>query len=374
MKDDIIISAPTICQTENSSIRLSAEVSINGEKKILWCETDQEYEQFLLLERLDAFLVAILPLAMRIGKNIICEAPVTEQFLHNLNQTLIPLLCKGDSRLFNSKIIANTDSSKLISENGIATGMSCGVDSLYTTLMYLNSPFASMNLTHLYTGNYLYGNKGAIYDRADSVAKTLNLKLVKTRTNISELFKQFGLPHVPTHFFKTIFGVLCLRKLFKIYYYSSAGDFASDFLLKNNSDKDTTNIELLLLYTFSCPDFQILTGGGSVDRLQKTKELINFGVAQKYLNVCLNPYLNINCGKCGKCLRTLLAIDTFDALDSFRNVFDVDEYRKNRLDAFLFLVKGSPLRNPYLSGVYQYFLSKEPDLIKQAETQLKNNL
>jgi hypothetical protein len=165
-----------------------------------------------------------------------------------------------------------------------------------------------------------------------------------------------------------------LRKLFKIYYYSSAGDFASDFLLKNNSDKDTTNIELLLLYTFSCPDFQILTGGGSVDRLQKTKELINFDVAQKYLNVCLNPHLNINCGKCGKCLRTLLAIDTFDALDSFRNVFDVDEYRKNRLDAFLFLVKGSPLRNPYLSGVYQYFLSKEPDLIKQAETQLKNNL
>ena len=178
MKDDIIIYAPTISQTENSTIRINAEILIDGEKKILWCETDKEHEQFLLFERLDAFLVAILPLAMRIGKNIICQAPITEQFLHNLNEILIPLLCKGDSKLFNSKIIANSDSSKLISENGIATAMSCGVDSLYSALMYLNSSFTSMNLTHLYVGNYLYGNKGAIYDRADSVAKNLNLKLL----------------------------------------------------------------------------------------------------------------------------------------------------------------------------------------------------
>jgi hypothetical protein len=311
---------------------------------------------------------------MRIGKNIICEIPITEQFLHNLNQILIPLLCKGDSRLFHSKIIASGDSLNLISENGVATGMSCGVDSLYTTLLYLNSSFASMNLTHLYTGNYLYGNKNAIYDRADLVAKNLNLKLVKTRTNITEFYKEYNLSHSSTHFFKIIFGVFCLRKLFKIYYYSSAGDFASNFSLKNNSDKDTINIELLLLQNFSCPDFQILTGGGSVDRLQKTKELINFDIAQNYLNVCLNPYLNINCGKCGKCFRTLLAIDMLDGLDLFKNVFNIDEYKKNRFDAFLFLVNGNPLRNPSLSEVYQYFLSKEPDLIKKAEAQLKNNL
>jgi hypothetical protein len=371
MKNDIVIYSPTITHVENLNVRLSVEILIAEEKKILWYETSSEYEAFLLSERMDAFLVAILPLAMRIEKNIICEAPVTEQFLHNLNQLLIPLLCKGDSRLFHSKITASSDASKLISANGVATGMSCGVDSLHTTLTYLNSSFTSMNLTHLYTGNYLYGNKGAIYDRADLVAKDLNLKLVKTRTNISELFKEFNLPHVPTHFFKTIFGVLCLKKLFKIYYYSSAGDFASNFLLKNNSDKDTTDIELLLLYMFSTPDFQLISGGGSVDRLQKTKELINFDTAQKYLNVCLNPYLAVNCGKCGKCLRTLLSLDMLGALDLFRNVFNVDEYLKNRLDAFMFLVKGNPLRNPYLSGVYQYFLNKEPDLIQKAERQLK---
>jgi hypothetical protein len=63
-----------------------------------------------------------------------------------------------------------------------------------------------------------------------------------------------------------------------------------------------------------------------------------------------------------------------DGLDLFKNVFNIDEYKKNRFDAFLFLVNGNPLRNPSLSEVYQYFLSKEPDLIKKAEAQLKNNL
>ena len=150
--------------------------------------------------------------------------PVSAQFLHNINEILIPNLCANDSRLYRVKVIAESDSSPLFCGNAVATAMSCGVDSFYTTNFYNSSSFNSLNLTHLYCGNYLYGNKGPIYDRASSVAEALDLPLVKTATNINEFL---NIPHLKCHFFKTMFGVLSLKKLFRIYFYSSSEDFSN---------------------------------------------------------------------------------------------------------------------------------------------------
>ena len=252
----ITISRPYVGVT-GSTARLSADIFIDNQIKNLYCETDSKYSKYLLSERADAFLTAILPFAMRSGKDIVCEAPVSEQFLHNLNEILIPQLCSHDERLHETKITATEDSSNLDCGDEVATGMSCGVDSFYTVNLYKSSQFKSMNLSYLYCGNYLYGNDGPIYERAELAAKDLGLPLVCTTTNINEALR---LPHLYTHFFKTMFGVLALRKLFRIYYYSTAEDF-SHFQLENNSTRDTAEIELLLLYTFSCADFQVITGG-----------------------------------------------------------------------------------------------------------------
>lgn len=357
---NIFISHPYLT-VENNKVRLNADVRIDGQTKTLWCETDEVYRQFLMVERSDAFLCAILPFAMRSGKDISCEAPVSEQFLHNLNEILIPQLCTHDYRLYKTEIIASSDSAPMFCGNGVATGMSCGVDSFYTVNLYKDSKFKSMNLTHLYCGNYLYGNDGPIYERAESAAKDLDIPLIRTSTNINE---EFRLPHLYTHFFKTMFGVLSLRKLFRIYYYSSAEDF-SHFQLKDNSVRDTAQFELLLLYVFGCYDFQVVTGGGKSDRLEKTKAISSSLAANNYLNVCLYPNKDINCGKCAKCMRTLLMLDLLESLDNFKNVFDIEAYQKNRLDSFVYLV--SQKNTDMLSTVYKKFLQKEPGLIKQAE-------
>jgi len=357
---NIFISHPYLT-TENNKVRLSADVTIDGQIKTLWSETDEVYRQFLMVERSDAFLCAILPFAMRAGKDIFCEAPVSEQFLHNLNEILIPQLCTHDRRLYKTEIIASGDSSPMFCGNGVATGMSCGVDSFYTVNLYKESKFKSMNLTHLYCGNYLYGNDGPIYERAEAAAKDLGLPLIRTSTNINETLR---LPHLYTHFFKTMFGVLSLRKLFRIYYYSSAEDF-SHFQLKDNSVRDTAQFELLLLYVFGCYDFQVITGGGKSDRVEKTKAISSLLTANKYLNVCLYPNKDINCGKCAKCMRTLLMLDCLESLDNFKNVFDIEAYKKNRLDSFVYLV--SQKDTDMLSMVYENFLKKEPELIKKAK-------
>jgi hypothetical protein len=361
----ITIFCPYITTFE-SNVRLNADVLIDGKAKTLWCEVDKTYGQFLLTERADAFLCVLLPFAMRSGKDIICESPVTEQFLHNLNEVLIPQLCAYDSRMYRTKIIATGDPSILFCGNAVATGMSCGVDSFYTVNLYMSSQYKSMNLTHLYVGNYLYGNNSAVYDRAELAAQDLALPLVRTCTNINEELK---LPHLYTHFFKTMFGVLALRKLFRIYYYSTAEDF-SHFSLTSNGTRDTINIELLLIYTFSCSDFKIMTGGVKSERVEKTRSICALTTARKLLNVCLFPEKKINCGKCGKCMRTLLTLDMLDSLDLFQDVFDIDEYRRTRLESFVYLVQEK--KSSMLSDVYQYFMRTEPLLVKQAITHTRS--
>jgi hypothetical protein len=362
---DVIIGQPYVV-IHGDVTRVNADIEIDGETTTLWCETSKEFERYFLWERADAFLSAIVPFAMRARKDIICKVPVTEQFLHNITEILIPQLCDYDERLYRTQIHAKGDASELSRGNAVATGMSCGVDSLHALQLYGSPTFASMKLTHLYCGNYLYGNAGPVYDRAKAVSKDINMPLVTTATNINEVL---NLPHYYTHFFKLMFGVLSLRKLFRLYYYSTTYDFGH-FDLKNNSTSDTAAIELLLLYVFSCSDFQIITAGAKSSRVEKTRALCELPVARKFLNVCLDPRKESNCGKCGKCRRTLMTLDMLQALDLFRDVFDIDEYRRNRFDSFVYLLAEKD--SVFLSELYKYFSDREPEMIAQAEQVVKD--
>jgi hypothetical protein len=362
----IIVHTPYVSQADHAS-RVSADIQIDASITTLWCETDKIYQEFLLSERGDAFVCALLPFAMRSGKNIVCEAPLTEHFLHNINEILVPQLCAHDPRLCRTQVIAQSDATPLIYGNAVSTGFSCGVDSFYTVHLYRDAKQNSMKLTHLYTGNYLYGNDSKIYQRAEMAAAALGLPLVCTRTNLSEALK---LPHVYTHFFKTMFGVLCLRKLFRTYYYSTAEDF-SHFSIKGNATADTAIFELLLLYVFSCPDFQVLTGGVKAERLEKTAALASFPEANKFLNVCLHPELEQNCGKCAKCMRMLLMLDMHGIIENFAEVFDLSAYSSDRINSFIYLLKQK--NSIMLSDVYRYFLKHEPDLMRQAEARLRES-
>ncbi len=362
-KESITIAKPYVV-LKGDVARLCADVEIDDSIKTVWCEASNIYRDFFLVERADAFLCVVLPLAMRIGKDIICEAPITTQFLHNINEILIPHLCNHDSRLHKVSIVAECDGSTLVCGDAVATGLSCGVDSFYTVSLYKNSQYDSMNLTHLYCGNYLYGNSGGLFERVERASEYLGMPLIKTATNINEVF---NVPHLFVHFFKVMFGVLALRKMFRIYYYSSAEDF-SHFTLKNNSIRDTAEIELLLLYVFSCSDFQVVSGGVKSERLEKTRVISSFVAAQRFLNVCLYPNQPINCGRCAKCMRTLLMLEMLGSLNLFSEVFDISEYYRNRLESFVYLV--SQKDSVMLSDVYQYFLRNYPILIRRAEQYL----
>lgn len=362
---DIIVDSPYLTTT-STGVRLNADVEIDGTKRTIWCETDKEYADGLMHERADAFISILLPFAMRSNRNIISKAPVTENFLHNLTQILIPQLTTYDTRLYATQIIAQPDASRLTPGHAVATAMSCGVDSFYTASLYASSPFTSMNLTHLYVGNYLYGNESKVYVRAERVAAEMALPLIRTTTNLNE---EIPLQHISTHFFKSMFSILSLRKLFRIYYYSTTEDF-SHFDLRANGTRDTAGIELLLLYTFSCPDFQIVSGGVKAERPEKTRAIAGMPIVQRHLNVCLYPDKEINCGNCAKCMRTLLTLDMLGSLDDFTTVFPITAYRANRRESFVHLA--SQKKSPYLAEVYRHFALTEPSLVNDAEAEYRS--
>lgn len=92
-----------------------------------------------------------------------------------------------------------------------------------------------------------------------------------------------------------------------------------------------------------------------------------------YVHTCINR--EFNCGVCEKCLRTLLALDAANKLDNFRAVFDIDAYKKNRGNAYLFLYEQFVLRrNPFYAKAYAILSRRHKDFFAAIDTQVKARL
>ena len=90
---------------------LSTNIEIDDEIKNVVVAVESKYGKFLSPERADYALVGMLAYALRNKHDIICEAPVTEELLYNIRETLIPTLVYSDRRNYSVKIKADMASS-----------------------------------------------------------------------------------------------------------------------------------------------------------------------------------------------------------------------------------------------------------------------
>lgn len=290
--------------------------------------------------RADAFLIGLLNFAQRERLDIVCEAPVTARLLYQIRTYLIPSLARNSKVLYETRIEAPMDDTPMANAGGVGTGISCGVDSLHVVKNYARSPYPGLSLTHL-----VLDNVGAFIDgrgqyswqveHARRFAEEMGLTLIATNSNIAEAFQQV---HVLTHTYTNCFSVYALQKLWRVYFYASAGYGAEQlFAIKDNERHASAHYDLLLLDALSTPTLQLYSEGMTLTRFEKEAELANWEPAQKYLHVCL-ANTGPNCGACGKCLRTLTALDALGCLQRFDNVFDVAAYlaRRERNLAWLY--------------------------------------
>lgn len=343
----IKIHAGKILRAEGTST-LSTEIDIDDAPKEVRISVADEYGKFLSPERADYALAGMLAYALRKKHDIICEAPVTDELLYNIRELLIPTFVRTDTRNYSVKIQAELAPplDKLPYRNnvggGVGTGISCGVDSFYTVLKHLNSEYPGRRLTHVCifnngSINACYGKenipfiKQKVFERAEVVAKEINLPLLKLESNFQDVVPQ---SHGLTHTYMDALAIYALQKLWHVYYYSSSHSFW-EFSLEKNLNTAPGYFEPFLLDCFSTSALKIISSGSEGDRNDKVEFIADNPVARKYLHVCLSKATN--CGWCSKCLRTLLALDALNKLDNFRESFNIDAYLKNRNKAYTYL-------------------------------------
>ena len=221
---------------------------------------------------------------------------------------------------------------------GVGTGVSCGVDSLHAIHKFIDYPIKRNRLTHLCIndvgafGNHLYWRVGGSkvrdnsYARARKVAAEVGLPLIETESNVANALR---LNHIMTHTFSSLFSIMCMRKLWGVYYYASAGyDTLTDISLRNWTRKHPADYEPILLRMMNTPGLMFYSAGELETRMEKIADIANYDVARKHLFSC--TWDLENCGVCKKCTRNLTTLDYLGKLSNFSESYNIPHYMVHR--------------------------------------------
>ncbi|MCL2819367.1 MAG: hypothetical protein FWD38_00825 [Oscillospiraceae bacterium] len=329
------IGEPKICK-ENERTRMSASIEYENNKAGVWFEVDDEFGEFFTSERIDAYVLSLLPWAMMKAKKtkqsiiLKSEYPISEKLWHQLTNYYIPILSRSIS--YYAPIVIETEKVKntLTLGKGVGSSVSCGLDSNFTIQKYKDDPLETFRLTHaVYFDWGLYGDgigsndEKVISEKAQHITEESGLKFVKITSNIVKEF--YGIAQGPVVPAILTGGILSLQKLFSVFHYSSANP-AWEFFM---DEIQACSYDLLNMDCFSTENTTFYLSGMEVLRLDKAAFVADNKIVQENLLVCLSSTNAKNCNVCANCSHTMVEFDVLDKLDLFNKVFDVEAFRKN---------------------------------------------
>lgn len=325
--------------------------------------------RYLSIDRIDAYVMGFLYFAMKYGYDIESQLPISEELYYNLEYHYIDALKLGNPSLYRVKIKAPIIKNSTSHKDIVATGISCGVDSLYTIAVHTKKLPDACRLNTLCFFNVGAAMKGEEelrtplvqqrLDLAKMFASEYNFNFIFIESNIHLIFNKYHkYSHLELHTFMALFCLLHIQNGLDKYYYSSGYSY-TDFTLNNkkNEEFDCAHYDLLTLNMASVNQMKFYSTGGAIGRLEKIKLLVNYPPAYKYLNVCVNQIQNDNI--CFKCQRTLLEINAVGDIEKFNNVFDVQYFRLHFYEYMRRLFINAKIRKePYSIELYPYYDSK----------------
>ncbi len=380
----IFLHKPYI-EKKNKKSRLIFEIDIDEEKKKVWYEVDSEYEKYLCDDRVDAILVGMLHYALVHGHNIQSDSYVTDEILYKIKTFLLPSIVKYAKSMKMIDISIKTKPAVEGAE-GIGTGCSGGIDSLYTIIVNKDLEEKQFRLTHLCINNVgsfnsCYKEKSLeevrefVIEKAKKIAKETGLPLIVTDSNFHEEIPQ---SHYHTSTYSSVFAILCMQKLWKIYYYGSSGLDYSKFSIIDNDEYACSHYELLSLDCYSTKNLKIYSDGGAVTRFEKLQRIYQEPLVKKYAHTCTVKMQN--CNHCPKCKGLLLAFYALaDNMDPYKEILDVDYFLEHKLEYFQWLYEEHRYGKVGMyDPVYEALLKREDfkkfiDQKKQEETDEEYN-
>lgn len=346
--------------------RIEAAVRIDGNDETIVTEIDAAMEPYVCLNRCDAYVMGFLYTALQMGWDIESEIPISQDLFYNLEYHFLDAMCQADKRRHRIRLlmpVASGVEPQQAREKFVATGISCGIDSLFTVATHSGTQLPDYELTHLafFDVGASYHGEGTArslfegrFENARKFAETNGYGFIFVRSNIHRIIdKYIPYSHVCNNTYMMLFCILSLQRAFSKYYYSSGYSY-NEFRLYDPGELDSEHYDLLLLNVASVNGTRFYSTGASFNRMEKTRVIASYDKAYDYLNVCVAEARNDN--KCFKCVRTLLSLDAWGGVDRFGKVFDLDYYRKNRnLYIRRMWIDGILKRNSFYREIIPFF-------------------
>lgn len=371
----IIIGKPCI-EIVGETVFLKSHIVDEGQQieDDLYYMTDVKYGEFLTDTVCDCFLVGLFQPAIKHGQSINIEGHISERLAYNL-PTIKHILSLGSCRNDNiSNITINylgVNSERVNNSAYVGCGCSLGVDSFAAMKYHLSEACPQAHrITHL-----TYFNVGAMgyvdlekakesYEKdlkmVSKFAETINLPVVTIESNISKWHRDFDFDD--SGHFRNLSAILSMQKFFRYYLYASSFPINSFHF----DSKYMGYYESLLFPLLSTENTEIIIANPEMNRVAKTRYIMDDKLAQNYLYVCWKELianrwpnseiakikdLHLNCSRCDKCKRTLLAIDLMGKLPLYEGIFDIPYWNSVR-DSYIAKVIDNKDDNTFYSELY----------------------
>ena len=311
----------------------------------MYFDIRKDYAPMFSTDTYDAFVLVGMYLAMYHHTDLRIRGNMSKKLYKNCTWYIQKILCDFSDVLRPAKIFVEGFAPTQAKGTLIGTGISCGVDSLstiYDRFVRESDPDYRVNSLFIFNCGS-HGDFGAPHtqivfksrvERAIQVADELKLPAVIVDSNLHQ-FRHDN--DKDTVLFLSFYScVLSMQAVIKRYYISSGCSYSSikDLGRDNSMHHDlATSCDSFLIPLIQTERIELIIDGCQYRRVDKVRNMINWEIAQKYLNVCLiqKGEDSTNCGKCSKCLRTLLTIEILGKLDDFSKVFDIEAYKKESL-------------------------------------------
>lgn len=309
-----------------------------------WFSVDDKYGDWLTYDVYDAFLVALLYPAMYYGEDIDIRGNVSKKLLHNIKHYVQGLILAYDSNFHKIDIMVKGFSNAVKTDFlHVGTGFSGGIDSFSTlndNFFYTDDKDYKIDvLFFFHVGQYGNVRKINTWERANNrfritsdFANEIGVKAVMMNTNMFDFYLPYW--EYDAGIICRISSILAFQKILKRYYISNTVTYKelAEMNLFNHHVDMAEMSDPIIMPLLSPDGLDILCDGAQHTRTEKTLNIIDLPLAQKYLNVCVNSsddhVAATNCSVCSKCQRTLMALESSDALEKFKDVFNLRLWHK----------------------------------------------
>jgi hypothetical protein len=325
-----------------------APVSIDtngGEWPAELCFEYHDGDEAALSTLADAFLIALLPIAMRLGEDIRVEGPVSTPLAFGLEswQVAVATWYPGyfaRVAIDYEQLVDGADGPR---PPAVGCCFSGGVDSWYSVWKHLpaQQPLQPYQLSHALMINGFdqvddartEGAGQGMFAAYAPVLGSLGVELIMVSTNLRR-FRSLAFDRnrlVRTYGSSLIACGHALGMQFGRFAVSASAAYAWEDLWPDGSHH-------VLDHLLGTDRLQILRAGGDANRSRKLEQLADVPEVQHSLRVCFrDPEFDPrtgqvrNCGECEKCIRTISALDMIGRLEAFTTLSrrpPVSEYKR----------------------------------------------